>query len=200
MARWRFPGDARVAGTSSRSHSQSAIDDELDREPADASASHQINLFTVEVASIQRGVARSPGFTASSGPQGTGSLVSPCMEHTQCSCPRGVRSVKPCTTTAYDVRNPLLQPVVICHLFAGVPNQRRLNSHYPAESEMLYGCAPPMDVLNGTCRMRFLQHLRCETGVGDERVSKAAHFKVGSSWVSHLCSTSRFRRSAVTKY
>lgn len=81
---------------------------------------------------------------------GTGSLVSPCMEHTQCSCPLNVRSVRPCTTNTDDVRNPLLQPVVICRLSARFPNQRRLNSHYPADSEMLYGCAPLMDVLNRT--------------------------------------------------
>lgn len=35
----------------------------------------------------------------------TGSLVSPCTEHTQCSCPLGARTVKPCTNITDDVRN-----------------------------------------------------------------------------------------------
>lgn len=186
--------------------SQSVIDHEPNSKPADITAFVKSNCPQWRLRWSREGslvflVSLLPTVLRHvPGGGGTWSLVSPCMEHTQCPCPLDVRSVKSCTTTTDDVRNPLPQPVVICHLSARVPNQRRLNSHYPAESEMLYGCTSLMDVLNWTCGRRPLQHLRYQAGAGDGRVSRAAHVKIGSLWVSRLCSTSRSRRSAVIKY
>lgn len=206
MARWRFPGDASVAGIPSRSASQSVMDDELNSKPADTSAPRQHLRSICSQLRSRRSREGSLVVLVSLLPKvlrhvrgGIGSLVSPCMEHTQCSCPLAVRSVKPCNTTTDDVRT-LLLPVVICRLSVRVPNQRRLNSHYPAESDMLCECTLPIDVLKRTCPRRVLQHLRFQAGAGDGRVSRAAHVKVGSSWVSRLYSTSRSRRSAVIRY